>query len=62
MWDRIFTAALAAYSLSFVVFLLGQYVFQLYPITMTGIALMGLAGIAIGVSGLVLVLNTKVRS
>lgn len=61
MWDKIFTASLAAYSVGLVVFLLGHYVFQIYPITLTGIALLGVTGIAIGVSGFVTVLGIKVR-
>ena len=61
MWDKIFTASLAAYSIGLVVFLLGHYVFQIYPITLTGIALLGVTGIAIGVSGFVTVLGIKVR-
>ncbi len=61
MWDKIFTASLAAYSVGLVVFLLGHYVFQIYPITLTGIALLGITGIAIGVSGFVTVLGIKVR-
>ena len=61
MWDKIFTASLAAYSVGLVVFLLGHYVFQVYPITLTGIALLGVTGIAIGVSGFVTVLGIKVR-
>ena len=62
MWDKIFTASLVGYSLSLVVFLLGHYVFQVHPITLTGIALLGVTGIAIGVSGFVTVLGIKVRS
>ena len=62
MWDKIFTASMAAYSISFVVFLIGHYVLQLYPITMTGIGLMGVTAMAMGISGFVLVLNTKVRT
>ena len=62
MWDKIFTASLAGYSLSLVVFLLGHYVFHVYSITLTGIALLGVTGIAIGVSGFVTVLGIKVRS
>ena len=61
MWDKIFTASLAAYSIGLVVFLLGHYIFQIYPITLTGIALLGVTGIAIGVSGLVTVLGINVR-
>ena len=61
MWDKIFTASLAAYSVGLVVFLLGHYVLQIYPITLTGIALLGVTGIAIGVSGFVTVLGIKVR-
>ena len=62
MWDKMFTAALVAYSVSFVVFLIGHYVLQLYPIIMTGIGLMGVTAMAMGISGLALVLNTKVRT
>lgn len=62
MWDKIFTAAMAAYSISFVVFLIGNYVLQLYPLIMTGIGLMGVTAMAMGISGFVLVLNTKVRT
>ena len=61
MWDKIFTASLAAYSVGLVVFLLGHYVFQIHPITLAGIALLGITGIAIGVSGFVTVLGIKVR-
>ncbi len=61
MWDKIFTASLAAYSVGLVVFLLGHYVLQIYPITLTGIALLGVTGIAIGVSGFVTVLGINVR-
>ncbi len=61
MWDKIFTASLAAYSVGLVVFLLGHYVFQVHPITLTGIALLGITGIAIGVSGFVTVLGIKIR-
>lgn len=61
MWDKIFTASLAAYSVSLVVFLFGHYVFQIYPITLTGVALLGVTGIATGVSGFVSVLGIKVR-
>ena len=59
MWDKIFSASLAGYSISLVVFLLGHYVFQIHPITLTGIALLGVTGIAIGVSGFVTVLGIK---
>ena len=62
MWDKMFTASLVAYSLSFVVFLIGHYVLQLYSMTMTGIGLMGVTAMAMGISGFVLVLNTKVRT
>ena len=62
MWDKMFTASLVAYSLSFIVFLIGHYVLQLYSITMTGIGLMGVTAMAMGISGFVLVLNTKVRT
>ena len=61
MWDKIFTASLAAYSVSLVVFLAGHYVFHITPITMTGIALLGVSGIATGISGFVSILNIKVR-
>ena len=61
MWDRIFTSSLVAYSFSLVVFLLGSYVFDRDPMTMTGIALMGVAAVSMGVSGLVLVMNLKIR-
>lgn len=61
MWDKIFTASLAGYSISLVVFLLGHYVFQIYPITLTGIAPLGVTGIAIRVSGLVTVLGINVK-
>ena len=60
MWDKIFSASLAGYSISLVVFLFGHYAFQIYPITLTGIALLGVTGIAIGVSGLVTVLGINV--
>ncbi len=62
MWDKMFTASLTAYSLSLVVFLLGNYVFQQHPVTITGIALMGVTGMIMGISAFVLVVNTKVRS
>ena len=62
MWDKIFTASMVAYSVSFVVFLIGHYVLQLHPITMSGIGLMGVTAMAMGVSGFVLVLNTKART
>ncbi|MCE2500741.1 MAG: hypothetical protein J4G13_07750 [Dehalococcoidia bacterium] len=62
MWDKMFTASLVAYSLSFVVFLIGHYVLQLDSMTMTGIGLMGVTAMAMGISGFVLVLNTKVRT
>ena len=62
MWDKIFTASMGAYSISFVVFLIGHYILQLYPLTMTGIGLMGVTAMAMGISGFVLVLNTKVRT
>ncbi len=61
MWDRIFTASLAAYSLSLVIFLLGNYVLDQNPMTMTGIALMGVTAVAMGISGFVLVMNLKIR-
>ena len=61
MWDKVFTASLAAYSISLVVFLLGHYVFQIHPITVAGIGLMGVAGISTGASGIALVLNVKAR-
>ena len=61
MWDRIFTSSLVAYSFSLVVFLLGSYVFDHDPMTMTGIALMGATAVSMGVSGFVLVMNTKIR-
>ena len=61
MWDRIFTASLAAYSLSLVIFLLGNYVLGQNPMTMTGIALMGVTAVAMGISGFVLVMNLKIR-
>ena len=61
MWDKVFTASLAAYSISLVVFLLGYYVFQIHPITVAGIGLMGVARISTGASGIALVLNVKAR-
>lgn len=61
VWDRIFTASLAAYSLSLVIFLLGNYVLDQNPMTMTGIALMGVTAVAMGISGFVLVMNLKIR-
>ena len=61
MWDRIFTASLAAYSLSLVIFLLGNYVLDQNPMTMTGIALMGVTAVIMGISGFVLVMNLKIR-
>lgn len=62
MWDKIFTTSLVAYSISLVVFLLGHYVFQVSPVVMTGIAIMGVASFAMAISGLVLVLNIKLRA
>ena len=61
MWDKVFTASLAAYSISLVVFLLGHYVLQIHPITVAGIGLMGVAGISTGASGIAPVLNVKAR-
>ena len=61
MWDKIFTASLAAYSVGLVVFLVGHYVFHITPITMTGIALLGVTGIATGISGFMSILDIKVR-
>ena len=61
VWDRIFTASLAAYSLSLVIFLLGNYVLDQNPMTMTGIALMGVTAVIMGISGFVLVMNLKIR-
>ena len=62
MWDKFFTASVAASGISFVVFLVGLYLFELPAITMTGATLIGVTGIATGVSGFVLVLNTKAYS
>ena len=61
MWDRIFTASAAANGISFAVFLAGFYLFDLPALTMAGATLIGITGMATGVSGFVLVLNTKVR-
>ena len=64
MWDRIFTASLVAYSLGLVVFLTGNYVLDRDPVILTGIALMGITGVAMGVSGLlslVLAPKSKIR-
>ena len=61
MWDKIFTASLAAYSVGLVVFLVGHYVFHFTPVTMTGIALLGVTGIATGISGFMSILNIKIR-
>ncbi len=62
MWDKIFTTALIAYSISLVVFLLGHYVLQTNPVIITGIALMGVTSLAMAISGLVLVFNIKPRT
>ena len=62
MWDKIFTASLAAYSVSLAVFLLGHHIFELYPMTMIGAALLGVTAVATGVSGLVLALSTKTKT
>ncbi len=62
MWDKIFTASLAAYSVGLAVFLLGHHIFELYPMTLTGAALLGVTGLATGVSGFVLVLTTKAKT
>lgn len=62
MWDKIFTASLVAYSISLVVFLMGHYVLQTNPVLLTGIGLMGVASIAMAVSGSVLVLNLRLRN
>ena len=62
MCDKIFTTSLVAYSISLVVFLLGHYVLQVSPVIMTGIAAMGVASLAMAVSGLILVLNIKMRT
>ena len=61
MWDKLFTASVAASGISFVVFLVGLYLFELPAITMAGAMLIGVTGIITGVSGFVLVLNTRVR-
>ena len=61
MWDRIFTASVAASGISFVVFLVGWYLFDLPAITMAGATLIGVTGVTTAVSGFVLVLKTKVR-
>ena len=61
MWDKLFTASVAASGISFVVFLVGLYLLELPAITMAGAMLIGVTGIVTGVSGFVLVLNTKVR-
>ena len=62
MWDRVFTASMAASGIGFVVFLVGWYLLDLSAITMAGATLIGVTGIATDVSGFVLVLNTKVHS
>ena len=61
MWDRIFNVCLAAYSLGLVIFLLGGYVLEQDPVIVTGILLMGVTGVAMGVSGLALVLKLIIR-
>ncbi len=61
MWDRIFTTSLVAYSFSLVVFLLGNYVLVQDPMIMTGIALMGVTAISMGISGFIVVLIPKFR-
>ena len=62
MWDKLFTASVAASGISFAVFLVGLYLFELPAVTMAGATLIGVTGLATGVTGFVLVLNTKVRS
>ena len=59
MWDKMFTASLAAYSVSLVVFLVGHYVFQMTAVAITGIAMLGVTGVATGVTAFASILNIK---
>ena len=61
MWDRIFTASAAASGFSFLVFLVGLYLVDSPALMIAGAALIGATGAATGVSGFILVLNTKVH-
>ena len=75
MWDRAFTASMVAYGISSALFLVGYFLLPfLFPdgssvpqvVTLVGAALLGIAGLAIGVSGIGLLLSlwpkVKVRS
>ena len=61
-WDKIFTASLIVFLIGVIVFLLGEHVIPDWWRTtlLVGAALMSLSGIAAGVSGIVLILNTNV--
>lgn len=61
MWDRIFNVCLATYSLGLVIFLLGGYILEQDLVIVTGILLMGVTGVAMGISGFALMLKLIIR-
>ncbi len=60
MWDKIFTASLAAHAISSVIMLLGHFVWPGLPtVFLIGAILLGLAATAVGISGIVIVLGLQ---
>ena len=57
MWDKIFNAFLAAYSLGLAAFLLGGYVLEQDFLVVAGILLMGVTAVAMGISAFALVVK-----
>lgn len=62
MWDNLFTASLAGYAVSVVIFLIGRYLLTSLPAAeLVGAVLLGLTGLAIGISGLGMLLTVAFK-
>ena len=58
MWDKLFTASLVGYAISGVIFLVGRYLLSTLPSAeFAGAVLLGITGLAVGISGLGMLLN-----
>lgn len=58
MWDKLFTASLVGYAISGIVFLVGRYLLPALPSAeFAGAVLLGITGLAVGVTGLGMLLT-----
>ena len=64
MWIPIFAASLIVYAIGMFVFLMGEYLLPAWsPVTLPlGGAVAGISGLAVAVSGIIVIVNTLKRT